>query len=101
MCTGTVTLTQVNDNQCQIDYEIKGLTPGKHGFHVHEKADFSNGCDSAGPHWNPHKKTHGARTDEERHAGDLGNIEPNSKGVARGQFVDHLVKLSGEHSVIG
>ena len=39
-----------------------------------EKADFSNGCLSAGPHYNPHKKLHGAPWDEERHVGDLGNI---------------------------
>ena len=44
---------------CHISYHITGLPPGPHGFHIHEFADFSNGCISAGPHWNPHKKTHG------------------------------------------
>merc|ERR1712113_749484 len=70
-----------------------GLTPGKHGFHIHEKADFSNGCNSAGPHYNPHKKTHGAPTDDERHVGDLGNIEPDGSGVAKGEITDKLIKL--------
>lgn len=44
---------------CKISYKISGLAPGLHGFHIHEFADFSNGCVSAGPHWNPHKQTHG------------------------------------------
>lgn len=102
-CTGTITFTQVEENKCKIDYEIKGLSPGKHGFHIHEKADFSDGCNSAGPHFNPYKKTHGAPGDEERHAGDLGNIEPNASGVAKGTIIDSLVKIIGppDFSVVG
>merc|ERR550525_1767407 len=100
-CTGTVTLEQIDEDTCKISYEIKGLSPGLHGFHVHEKADLSDGCTSAGPHYNPHKKTHGAPEDEERHVGDLGNIEPGANGVAKGEIMDHLIKLEGEHSVIG
>uniref|UniRef100_A0A7S4VYF7 Superoxide dismutase [Cu-Zn] n=1 Tax=Alexandrium monilatum TaxID=311494 RepID=A0A7S4VYF7_9DINO len=101
ICTGTITLKQTSAEECSISYEIRGLTPGKHGFHIHEKADFSDGCNSAGPHYNPFKKTHGAPSDEERHVGDLGNIEPGPDGIARGTIVDKLVKLSGETSVIG
>merc|ERR1711879_456878 len=100
-CTGTVWLTQASPDKCVITYEIKGLAPGKHGFHVHEKADFSNGCISAGPHFNPFGKTHGAPTDEERHVGDLGNIEPGADGVAKGEIKDKLIKLEGETTVIG
>lgn len=102
VCTGTITFTQISDTQCRIEYEIKGLTPGKHGFHIHEKSDFTDGCNSAGPHFNPYKKTHGAPGDEERHAGDLGNIEPDANGVAKGVITDRLIKIVGppEFSVL-
>ena len=89
------------DGPTTITFKISGLTPGLHGFHVHEFADFSNGCISAGPHFNPLKKTHGSPTDEERHMGDLGNIEAGSDGVATGEIVDPLIQLVGEFSVVG
>jgi Cu-Zn family superoxide dismutase len=89
------------NDTCQITYRVTGLTPGNHGFHVHEKADFSNGCLSAGPHYNPFNKNHGAPTDEDRHVGDLGNIVADADGVAEGVIIDHLIKLSGPYSVVG
>ena len=101
-CQGTITLTMDHDAQtCTIEYKVTGLTPGEHGFHIHEKADFSNGCASAGGHYNPFGKNHGAPSDDERHVGDLGNIFANADGVAEGSITDHLVKLDGPYSVIG
>ena len=100
VCTGTVWFEQTGD-ECKISWEIKGLTPGLHGFHVHEKADFSNGCISAGPHFNPHGKKHGAPGDEERHVGDLGNVEAGQDGVSKGSVTDKLIKLDGPHTVVG
>jgi len=31
-----------------VEGEIKGLNPGKHGFHVHALGDTTNGCISTG-----------------------------------------------------
>lgn len=84
-----------------IEYDVRGLTPGLHGFHIHEKSDFSNGCISAGGHYNPHGKKHGGPQDAECHVGDLGNIEAGPDGIATGVIKSCLVELEGEFSVIG
>jgi len=93
--TGKITMTQTDAENLTIEYEVKGLAPGDHGFHVHEKADFSNGCASAGPHYNPFGRTHGGPDDEERHVGDLGNITAGEDGVAKGTITDKLIKIFG------
>jgi Cu-Zn family superoxide dismutase len=83
---------------------ITGLTPGHHGFHVHQFGDvFSNGCDSTGPHYNPRRALHGApeNSPDHRHAGDLGNIFANPDGVAVINVVDTVVSLSGPESILG
>ena len=85
----------------KIKGEIKGLSKGLHGFHVHEWGDNTNGCTSAGAHFNPHGKTHGGPKDETRHVGDLGNVEAGDDGVARFEITDKLISLNGPHSVIG
>lgn len=54
-----------------------------------------------GPHFNPLKKDHGAPSDGERHAGDLGNIIAGSDGVAEVSIKDWQIPLSGQHSILG
>ncbi|XP_046447099.1 superoxide dismutase [Cu-Zn]-like [Daphnia pulex] len=81
--------------------EVTGLTPGDHGFHVHEFGDYTNGCMSAGPHFNPTAVEHGGPTDEVRHVGDLGNIVANESGVATVDIKDCLLSISGVNGIIG
>ncbi|KIH53886.1 copper/zinc superoxide dismutase, partial [Ancylostoma duodenale] len=97
-------LRQIQEKEsdpCRIQGEIKGLTPGLHGFHVHQYGDLTNGCTSTGSHFNPFNKTHGGPRDENRHNGDLGSIEAGPDGVARFNITDPMVKLHGKNSVIG
>ena len=63
--------------------------------------DLSNGCLSAGAHFNPFGKTHGAPDAKERHVGDLGNIVSNPSGEAKFTIEDKLVSLNGPLSVLG
>ena len=105
-CTGIVTFRQNSGTAgpCHVAYRIQGLEPGPHGFHIHEKADFSQGCTSAGGHWNPHGKPHGALAkspDSACHAGDLGNIVADENGVAEGSLESPLLQLSGDFSILG
>ncbi|KAJ7513451.1 hypothetical protein O6H91_23G000100 [Diphasiastrum complanatum] len=81
--------------------EIKGLKPGLHGFHVHALGDTTNGCLSTGAHFNPLGKTHGAPEDENRHAGDLGNVIAGEDGTVEISITDNQIPLLGPDSILG
>lgn len=98
---GVVTLTQEDDGPTTVNVRVTGLTPGPHGFHLHEYGDTTNGCISTGAHFNPNKMTHGAPEDEIRHAGDLGNIIAAADGVAEATIVDNQIPLTGPNAVVG
>lgn len=98
---GIVNFT-VTDGGVKIVADVEGLTPGKHGFHVHQYGDISSlDGKSAGGHFNPDGKKHGAPTDMERHVGDLGNLVADSNGKAHYERIDKLIDLDGPHSIIG
>ncbi|KAI9227031.1 MAG: copper/zinc superoxide dismutase [Piptocephalis tieghemiana] len=88
-------------SQTRVSVSITGLKPGKHGFHVHEFGDNTNGCTSAGSHFNPHSNTHGAPSDENRHLGDLGNVVADSNGKVEVTFEDRQISLIGPLSIVG
>jgi Cu-Zn family superoxide dismutase len=90
---GTITLTDSKDG-VTLSTDLKGLPPGEHGFHMHEKAS----CDpadkegkktagqAAGGHFDPdatkaHKGPAGGG-----HKGDLPRLEVSEKGVAKGKL---------------
>eukprot|EP01083_Nonionella_stella_P084876 235051_1 len=100
---GDLTLTQSTDGgDTTISGKLTGLEPNSSvGFHVHEYGDLSDGCKSCAGHFNPHGKEHGAPTDENRHIGDLGNIQADDKGEADLSITDSMVSLTGQYSVIG
>jgi Cu-Zn family superoxide dismutase len=99
--TGTVTFTKTGDT-VQVVADITGLTPGKHGFHIHEFGDCSApDAASAGGHLNPMHKPHGSPDSPERHEGDMGNLEADSTGKAHLELKDNMLKLSGENSILG
>ena len=63
--------------------EVAGLPPGKHGFHLHDKGICEPpGFTTAGDHFNPLGKHHGAKNPQGKHAGDLPNLEVGPDGTA-------------------
>jgi len=101
---GIVNLSQGSPTcPVEIKGEISGLAEGLHGFHIHEFGDNTNGCTSAGAHFNPNGTEHGAPTDCEthRHAGDLGNVKADCSGVAKVDLSDTGITLHGDKSILG
>lgn len=79
-----------------VTIHVEGLSPGEHGFHVHELGDCSApDASSAGGHLAPFAAPHGARGAERRHVGDLGNITADARGVATAEFIDSRIALQG------
>jgi Cu/Zn superoxide dismutase len=87
----------------RIWYDLTGLRPNaKHGVHIHESGCDNHDCGSTGGHWNPHGRTHGDVSDAPNcHAGDLGNVQADQQGRARGTLVSSLVHLFGPYTVVG
>jgi superoxide dismutase, Cu-Zn family len=98
---GKIVFTQKGD-EVEITGEITGLTPGLHGFHVHEFGDMTSKDGlSTGGHFNPDGKPHGGPHDKNRHVGDLGNVKADDKGVVTLNMKDKLIQLDGPHSILG
>lgn len=88
----------------QLKLEIKGISPGPHGMHIHGVGQCSlPDFKSAGPHFNPHHKQHGLKNPAGSHSGDLPNIEVNKKGKGKVKALVTGVSLrEGEaHSLLG
>lgn len=99
--TGIVKFHKV-EKGIKVTGEITNLSPGKHGFHIHEYGDCgAEDGTSAGGHFNPFGKPHGAPTDKERHVGDLGNIVANEEETAKFEMVDTVISFTGKSSIIG
>lgn len=78
---GEVTITEDNKG-VTIRVVAEGLTPGTHGFHIHEKGECTPPTfESAGGHFNPTNKEHGFENPKGFHLGDLPNIQVEKDGT--------------------
>lgn len=87
----------------RVTAEVKGLTPGEHGFHIHESGDCSAAdATSAKGHYNPASKAHGHHTAMEHHSGDMNNLVANAQGEAKASMEIKGVTLAeiGGRSVV-
>ena len=100
---GEIMFHQMGD-KVHITGEISGLKPNsKHAIHIHEKPDLSApDLMSTGGHYNPDKHIHGGPTTSPVHAGDLGNLEADDKGVAKMDLTVDNISLGGaKNDVVG
>lgn len=110
---GTVTFVETSDG-VRVRYDLMGLSPSQaHGLHVHAvgncgPADSDNdgaveAGGAAGGHLNPMGSDHGGPDEDrdDRHAGDLGNVQAGPDGRAMGTKMDEILAFSGATSVVG
>jgi len=98
---GTVRFTQ-DGNSVKVVAHVEGLTAGqKHAIHIHEFGDCSapDGA-SAGSHYNPDKHEHGLPGKDQRHAGDLGNLQADASGKAHLELTVHNITIAGNKNPI-
>lgn len=111
MIHGDIKFAQDLEGNVYVYGDLYGLPPGKKGFHVHQNNNPGECCslNGLGGHYNPFNKQHGPRTimymgkeiiNHDRHVGDLGNIIVKPDGTAKFKFVDNLLKLDGEYSIM-
>jgi Cu-Zn family superoxide dismutase len=99
--SGTITFAQTGD-KVHISGTVKGLPPGKHAIHIHEKGDLSApDLMSAGGHYNPDKHIHGGPTTSPVHAGDLGNITADASGNAKMDLTVDDISIGGKNDILG
>ncbi|MFT9848963.1 superoxide dismutase family protein [Aneurinibacillus sp. REN35] len=99
---GHAVLTEEKEG-VKVEVEVQGLKPGKHGFHVHEKAFVKNDFKSAGGHFNPDNKKHGLENPEGHHVADMPNLEVKEDGTGKAEFMVNRANLKpgDAHSILG
>src|SRR5215472_4246406 len=102
-CHGVVRFTQDGES-VRVVADLEGLMPGqKHAFHIHQYGDCSSpDAMSAGGHYNPEGHQHGLPGTENRHAGDLGNVQADDQGKAHYEITVNNISISGaKNPIIG
>lgn len=98
---GKIVFTQ-DEGFVRVVADVRGLTPGKHGFHVREFGDLRDPAGtSTGGIFNPHKHPHGSPKSARRMAGDLGNLEADENGHARLEYEDYKIQINGPEMIVG
>ena len=93
--SGSVNFVQ-KGGKLLVTAKVAGLSPGAHGFHLHENGDCSSGDGmSAGGHFNPQGKPHGNPSTPDRHAGDLPMLQANASGDATLSIEIDVITIGG------
>jgi Cu-Zn family superoxide dismutase len=92
---GTVRLVEDATGRVHVNVHVDGLTPGRHGIHIHAVGACEPTFAAAGPHFNPGARQHGLANPAGAHAGDLPNLEVSPAGVGHLDTTTDRVTLSG------
>jgi Cu-Zn family superoxide dismutase len=98
---GLVTFVQAGE-QVKVVADLEGLSPGEHGFHIHEWGDCSapDGA-SLGSHYDPEGHPHAGPMEGMRHAGDFGNVTADAQGKAHLELELTGLTLAGKNAIVG
>jgi Cu-Zn family superoxide dismutase len=101
MASGVVEFTETPEGGLAISVELAELAEGNHGLHIHETGDCSApDASSAGEHFNPGDRAHGSPNDEIHHAGDLGNVSADARGIVVANLETSELALEGDYGVV-
>ncbi|MBY0560679.1 superoxide dismutase family protein [Hyphomicrobium sp.] len=90
---GTITLTEIAAGVL-LKIDLKGLTPGAHGLHLHEGGKCEGDFSSAGAIYNPLGAKHGFLNEEGPMAGDLPNVVAGPDGIALAEILSPYLHLT-------
>lgn len=99
---GHVTFEEIDNGILNVTLNVSGLSPGLHGFHIHESGNLLDKCKKCKGHFNPTNDVHGGLNTKHRHLGDFGNIEADKNGNCKVIFQDKYLSLRGrKYNIIG
>lgn len=78
---GTVKLIE-SPRGTLVQARLRGLPPGVHALHLHEKGECNPEFGAAGGHFNPTSVKHGFLSPDGHHLGDLPNFSVSESGEA-------------------
>lgn len=83
---GSIIITEVPQG-LQFQVDLKGLPPGQHGFHVHQKASCADMGRAAGDHYDPNQTGKHLGPHGNGHLGDLPLLTVSKDGTDTETFV--------------
>lgn len=101
------------DGSLRMTVNVSGLTPGKHGLHIHQKGSCTPGPDDkgkivnfggAGGHFDPgmsHNHDQPTVTNKVGHGGDLPMIEVGANGKGSLTVTTNRLSLRGDLGILG
>ncbi len=91
---GWARLVEDADGIVHVSVHVEGISPGRHGIHIHAVGSCSPTFAAAGGHYNPLGHQHGLDNPNGPHSGDLPNLIVNAAGIGRLVGTTDLVTLS-------